>query len=151
MRKFILTATVTLAATAAMSALAVQPPAYLGAWVVSRSQPAPWAAPDEPPVQSDIERLVGKRVVFDRDLIVAPEPLGCIGPHYEIVSYTSDLLFQGSLTEPDKQAMALGYRLPQIMTLETGCAGPIEFHFINATTAMFALNNRLYRLERARR
>jgi len=150
-RKFILTASVTLAATAAVTALAAQPPAYLGAWVISRSQPAPWAAPGEPPVQSDIERLVGKRVVFDKDRIAAPEPLACAGPHYEIVSYTSDLLFQGNLTEPDKQAMDLGYRLPQIMTLETGCAGPIEFHFLNGNTAMFALNDRLYRLERTRR
>jgi len=134
-----------------MTVFAAQPPAYLGPWVIARSQAAPWSAPDEPPVQSDIERLVGKRVVFDRDRIEAPEPLACAGPHYEIISYTSDLLFQGNLTDPDKQAMALGYRLPQIMTLETGCAGPIEFHFLNAITAMFALNNRLYRLERARR
>ena len=100
-------------------------------------------------MQSDIRRLIGKRIVFAPNRIDAPQPLTCRGPHYEIKDYTSDLLFQGTLTDPDKQAAALGFTLPKIRTLETGCAGPIDFHFANANTAMFALNNRIYRLDRA--
>ena len=55
------------------------------------------------------------------------------------------------MTDPDKQAVALGYRIPQIMTLQTGCPDIIDFHFVDANTAMFALDNRLYRMERAAR
>ncbi|MGE5723286.1 MAG: hypothetical protein ACM3YM_12585, partial [Sphingomonadales bacterium] len=66
--------------------------------------------------------------------------------------YTPDMLFQGTLTDPERQARALGYASGRtIRTLETGCEGAIDFHFIDARTALFALNNRIYRLERVRR
>ena len=91
------------------------------------------------------------RVVFAANRIDAPPPLTCAGPRYEIKTYPPDGLFQGNLTDPDKQAVALGYRIPQIMTLETGCPDIIDFHFVDANTAMFALDNRLYRMERAAR
>ena len=151
LRSSVINGAAALALLVSLSASAAERSAFLGAWLISSSQPAPWARPGEPPVQSDISRLIGKRVVFAANRIDAPSPLACAGPHYEIKTYTPDLLFQGNLTDPDKQAVALGYRIPQIMTLETGCSGPIDFHFVDANTAMFALNNRLYRMERAAR
>ena len=134
-----------------VSASAGERSAFLGAWLISGSQPAPWAAPGQQPPQSDIDRLVGKRVVFASDRIDAPPPLACVGPRYEIKTSPPDGLFQGNLTDPAKQAVALGYRIPQIMTLETGCPDIIDFHFVDSDTAMFALDNRLYRIERAAR
>ena len=151
LRKFMTNGTAAVAVIAGMSASAAEPSAFLGAWLISSSQPAPWVAPDQPLGQSDISGLVGKRVVFAAKRIHAPPPLTCAGPRYEIETTPPDGLFQGNLTDPDKQAVALGYRIPQIMTLETGCPDIIDFHFIDANTAMFALDNRLYRMERAAR
>ncbi len=133
------------------NASAAEPSAFLGAWLISSSQPAPWAAPGQQPPQSDIDRLVGKQVVFAANRVDAPPPLACVGPRYEIKTHPPDGLFQGNLTDPDKQAVALGYRIPQIMTLETGCPDIIDFHFVDTNTAMFALDNRLYRMERRAR
>jgi hypothetical protein len=122
-------------------------PDFLGKWTIATSQPAPWSKPGEKPVASDLKALIGHDLTFRKDRIDAPSPLGCRKPHYEIKAYTADLLFQGSLTDPDKQATALGYS-KSIATLETGCEGAFDFHFLNNDSAMFGLNNRLYRLER---
>jgi hypothetical protein len=120
---------------------------FLGKWSVTTSQPAPWARPDDKPVESDLKALMGKIVTFSSDRIDAPRPLTCRKPHYEMKQYQFDMLFQGGLTEPAKQATALGYS-ERVATLETGCEGAIDFHFVNRDTAMFALNNRLYKIER---
>ena len=122
-------------------------PAFLGKWTITTSQPAPWSGPGDKPVESDLKALIGHDVTFLKDRIDAPSPLRCRKPHYEITAYTPDMLFQGSLTDPDKQANALGYG-KSIITLETGCEGAFDFHFMNDDSAMFGLNNRLYRLER---
>lgn len=123
---------------------------FLGKWTITTSQPAPWSKPDDKPVESDIKALMGHDVVFLKDRIEAPSPLRCRKPHYEMKQYPPDMLFQGSLNDPDKQAKALGYG-SSIATLETGCEGAFDFHFLNADSAMFGLNNRLYRLERKKR
>ncbi|MDB5723917.1 MAG: hypothetical protein JWQ16_671, partial [Novosphingobium sp.] len=57
-------------------------------------------------------------------------------------------LFQGGLTAPAAQAAELGFRPAAIPTLETGCEGLIDFHFTEAGTALFALNNNIYTLRR---
>ena len=151
LRKSVTNGAAAVALLVGASASAAERSDFLGAWLISGSQPAPWATPGQQPPQSDISRLVGKRVVFAADRIDAPPPLACVGPRYEIETYPPDGLFQGNLTDPAKQAVALGYRSPQIMTLETNCPDIIDFHFIDANTAMFALDNRLYRMERAAR
>ncbi|AMN42829.1 hypothetical protein [Rhodoplanes sp. Z2-YC6860] len=122
-------------------------PDFLGKWTIVSSQPAPWSKPGGKPVASDLKALIGHDVTFRKDRIDAPSPLRCRKPHYEIKAYTPDLLFQGSLTDPDKQATALGYG-KSMATLETGCEGAFDFHFLDNDSAMFGLNNRLYRLER---
>jgi hypothetical protein len=120
---------------------------FLGKWTVTTSQPAPWAQLSDKPVESDLKALLGKAVTFSLGRIDAPRPLSCRKPHYQVKQYQPDMLFQGGLTEPAKQAAALGYS-EKISTLETGCEGAIDFHFVNPDTAMFALNNRLYKIER---
>lgn len=151
LRKSFANGIVAVALMAGAAASAAEPSAFLGVWRISGSQPAPWSTPSQQPPQSDIDRLVGKQVTFAANRIDAPPPLACTGPRYDIKTYPPDGLFQGNLTDPAKQAVALGYRIPQIMTLETGCRGFIDFHFVDANTAMFALDNVLYRLERAAR
>ena len=121
---------------------------YQGIWTVTTSEPAPWSEPKEKPVASDLKALIGHTVTFWTDRIDAPPPLGCRKPHYAIKQYSPDMLFQGGLTDPGKQATALGFTDKKIQTVETGCEGAIDFHFVNAGTALFGLNNRVYRMER---
>jgi hypothetical protein len=120
---------------------------FLGTWTVATSEPAPWASPAEKPVASDLKALIGRSVSFQADRIDAPAPLKCRKPKYEVKPYTPDMLFQGSLTDPKRQAAALGFAAT-VPTVETGCEGAIDFHFLNADTALFGLNNRIYRLQR---
>ena len=125
-------------------------PDYLGSWTVQGSEPAPWASSADKPVASDLKALIGKTVVFRADRIEAPAPLGCRKPHYEIKQYDPDMLFQGNLTRPKAQATTLGFADGKIPTLETGCEGAIDFHFAGSDAAMFALNNRVYKLVRTK-
>ena len=114
------------------------------------SEPAPWADARDKPVASDIKSLIGHTVSFAPDRIDAPAPLACRRPHYEIKSYTPDMLFQGGLTDPGNQARTLGFAGNTIPTVETGCEGALDFHFLNVDAALFGLNNRIYRIERAK-
>jgi hypothetical protein len=123
---------------------------FLGAWRVTGSQLAPWYKRGDALSASDVRHLTGARVVFSAHAITAPVPLACKGPHYEVKEVPPDFLFQGTLTDPAAQAKALGYK-PTIVTLETGCEGLIDYHFLDPDTALFALNNRLYRIERVKR
>jgi hypothetical protein len=121
-------------------------PSYLGNWRVTSSRPAPWVGPDDKPYIPDMKRLMGQVISFTPTRIVAPQPLTCRGPIYRIKVYPRDMLFQGGLTDAARQAKALGFAGAKITTLETGCEGLIDFHFVNPSTAFFALNNRLYRI-----
>lgn len=121
---------------------------HLAAWTVTSSAAAPWSLPGEAPVQSDLDALIGKTVTFTAKRIVAPPPLACSGPHYELKTYAPDMLFQGGLTDPGKQAAALGFQGASIQTLETGCEGAIDFHFVSPLKAEFGLNNRVYVMKR---
>lgn len=117
---------------------------YKGQWMIASAQPAPWT---QSPV-SDEDRLVGQSVFFARDTITAPQPLDCKGPRYKLRSTVPEGLFQGNLTAPAEQAAKLGLKGRKIRTLQTGCEGFIDFHFVDGATAMFALNNMIYTIRR---
>lgn len=119
-------------------------PEILGAWRITDAQVAPWAQPDSGFSAEEEHRLVGSTLTFAKARITGLRPLSCQKPHYHFLDVPPDYLFQGGLTDPAAQAMALGFHPPKITTLETGCAGWIDFHFVDARTAMFGLNNRIY-------
>jgi hypothetical protein len=135
---------------AAPAAAAQAAPDYLGTWVIEASTPAPWIKSDAELFEEERVALVGKRIVLSRRDITGPPPMGCKGPHYRIRRYPADMLFQGGLTEPAAQATALGFSGRSIATLETGCEGLLDYHFIDGGTAMFALNNAIYLIRKTR-
>ena len=144
-----------LTATFAVSGLAMAQDRYAGAWKIASSEPVPWPHKAEWLVPKEIKRLVGSTVVFKADRIEGPTPLACKGPHYEIVQYGADMLFQGSLEEygdkkttPDKAATQLGFTKRPIPSITTGCASEIEFHIIDDDHMLFGLNNSVYRMTR---
>jgi hypothetical protein len=141
-----------LAALILSAAPAAAQGAFAGTWVIRpAAATAPWVPQGTtPPADSYQRRLAGGRVTFARDRISGPEPLACRRPHYETRDYGADMLFQGNLNPADAQATALGFSTRPIKTLETGCAGGIDFHLIDDNTMAFALNNRIYTLDRVR-
>ena len=132
----------------AASAEAPPEPPHLGTWLIAEVRPAPWVDARNPATAPFDDRLVGQTVTYTPVRIAAPRPLACAHPRYRWVAVPPENLFQGGLTAPAAQAAALGFRPAAIATLETGCEGLIDFHFTEAGTALFALNNNIYTLRR---
>jgi len=109
--------------------------------------PWPWA---EKGIASDAEasRLLNQPVSILPTSIDGPKPLLCRKLKYKVTSYAPDMLFQGSLTAPDRQARALGFKNSSIKTLETGCEAGIDFHMVDDMTVLFGLNDRVYTMTR---
>lgn len=120
------------------------PPFFIGNWTITRSIRAPGIGPDAAEDRAEVARLVGGTLRFSAGAIAGPRPLPCRAPHYELKDYSPAMLFQGTLTDAGPQAAALGFARPKVRTLETGCGGALDFHFIDAATALFMLNNRIY-------
>lgn len=140
-----------LLALCAGSAAAQTPAApyrYLGAWRIAEAQTAPWVTQENPADRAESRQLIGRIVVYTSRRILGPAPLACKGPVYEMREWPPEGLFQGGLTAPEQQADELGFRSDAIPTLETGCEGSIDFHFVDEKTALFALDNMIYTLRR---
>lgn len=136
--------------TATSATPATARPDYLGVWEIAESKPAPWIRSEAELFPEERAELVGKRIVFSNNGIVAPAPMGCRRPHYRLRRDPADMLFQGVLTDPARQAAALGFVGTRFVTLETGCEGLLDYHFLDDNTAMFALNNAIYLVRKAR-
>ncbi len=104
-----------------------------------------------------MKSLVGKTIVIKPSKTVGPGILACKGPNYRVVDFPANMLFQGAFEEmqskdksvdPVKIAAKLGFRGTKWKTLETGCANELDYHFVDATTAEFALNNYIYTLKK---
>jgi hypothetical protein len=130
---------------------------YLGTWKIESAVVAPWWTDRTKPDAAEMAALVGKTIVLTPAGISGPRQLACKGPHYQVKDYPADMLFQGMLEEmherdktadPGKVAATLGFKGSRSKTLETGCGNEIDFHFIDAKTAAFGLNNYIYTLKR---
>jgi hypothetical protein len=130
---------------------------YVGAWKIESAVVAPWWTDHAKPDPAEMTALTGKTIVVTPTGIAGPRQLACKGPRYGVKEYPADMLFQGMLGEmherdksvdPVKVAATLGFRGSRWKTLETGCGNELDFHFIDATTATFGLNNYVYTLKK---
>ena len=121
---------------------------FLGTWTIAREEVAPWATDHQAIHSAEAARLLHTIVTFMPNRIVGPEPLSCPRLRYHLRASAPDRLFQGSLPRPNVQARALGFQGTTIATLETGCAGGIDFHFRDSDTALFGLNDVIYTLQK---
>jgi hypothetical protein len=119
-------------------------------WMLGEHVAAPWAKGMGQ--QDSLNKLLGYPIRFLRERIDAEAPLACAKPKYEFKQLAPRALFNGRLTDPDKQAAALGFdeaniREQKIWTLATGCG--VEFHFLDPYTALFAVGDDfVHKLER---
>jgi len=127
---------------------------FAGTWVVSDAQPAPWvdgSAQNQPDFDEAIKH--GK-FTFRKGSVAGPPPFDCKKVQYTLSEVGPDYLFQGGLTDPVKQAAALGFTSQKIVSLNMGCVSneadiEMDFALIDHDTAVFGLNNVIYRMKRA--
>ncbi|HEY5289217.1 MAG TPA: hypothetical protein VIJ59_04210 [Caulobacteraceae bacterium] len=129
----------------------------MGRWIIAKAELAPWADPLQRGGRAEERRLVGKTVTFAPHAVTGPAPLGCGRATYSLHDDTADLLFEGSLAEPDQigrprnpeaLARALGMTTHTVRTVETSCS-EVAYHQFSRTTLVFGLNNRIYTLRPA--
>ena len=136
------------------SAPALAQDVFAGTWVVSDAQPAPWVD-GSAGTQPDIDPAISHgKFTFKKDAVEAPAPFGCKQVQYTLSEVGPDYLFEGGLTDPVKQAAALGFTSQKIVSLNMGCVSndadiEMDFDLIDRDTAVFALNNVIYKMVRA--
>ncbi len=138
-----------LAGCAVADAQSLEPSPVGATFVITGSQKAPWATDSFGDENARSRALQGKTITFAAKAINAPQPMACRKPRYERVAVEPDGLFQGGLKAPARDAAALGYPSPTIPSLLTGCE--VDYHLLDADHALFALDNRLYRIARVKR
>ena len=127
---------------------------FAGTWVVSDAQPAPWVD-GSAQNQADFDEVIKHgKFTFRKDSVAGPPPFDCKKVQYTLSEVGPDYLFQGGLTDPVKQAAALGFTSQKIVSLNVGCVSneadiEMDFALIDHDTAVFGLNNVIYRMRRA--
>ena len=133
-------------------------PFYFGTWKIVSAVSAPWVQGkpyDDDTAES--KSLTGKTVVIKAGEITGPKIIMCKGPKYRVLDFPANMLFQGAFEEmqrknkavdPDKLAAKLGFHGKTFKTIETGCSNELDYHFVDETTAEFALNNYIYTLKK---
>jgi hypothetical protein len=139
---------------AGASAVSAQAADLTGRWIIAKSALAPWADPLQRGGPEEERRLVGRTVTFGLHSVTGPAPLGCRRATFSAHDDTADLLFEGSLAEPDHAgkprdavalARALGMTTRTVRTVETSCS-EVAYHRFSPNTLVFGLNNRIYTL-----
>lgn len=124
---------------------------FAGSWDVIDVQPAPWVEADyKGPVNEEIAK---GRITFMGNSVQAPGFLNCDKAKFELSTVPPEYLFQGGLSDPQKQAAALGHKGGEIQNLAMSCDRSdadvyMDFSLIDADLMVFALDNMIYRLTR---
>jgi hypothetical protein len=125
--------------------------AVTGTWVIRQAAPvAPWVAQGAtPPSDREQRRLAGGRVTFRADRISGPAPARLPRPALPGARLRRRHAVPGQ-SHPGRGA-GDGARLHRTADQDArdGCAGAIDFHMLDDNTMSFALNNRIYTLDRS--
>lgn len=130
---------------------------YAGTWKINSAALAPWADAAHKDDAAEMRSLVGRIVIIKENEITGPRQVACKGPKYKVVDSSAEGLFQGAFDEihrkdpsvdPGKLAAKAGFKGTLWKTLETGCGNELDYHFIDADTVTFGLNNYIYYLKK---
>lgn len=127
---------------------AVQAAEWPGEWRVQQVQPAPWVPEGAELPASAI--APGEVLALSTDRLQGPGVLNCAQATVSTLTIPPPGLFQGGLPAPaEDAARALGFAAGDIESLRVDCSsGSFDFHFADAATLLFALDNRIYTLGR---
>jgi hypothetical protein len=125
----------------------------IGTWTVIEAKTGPWydgsgAKPEVDP------KLAHATFVFTANSATGPLPIGCGKAKFTTSVVGSDYLFEGGLKDPKKDAAGLGFKSDKITSVNEGCLKPdadmeMDIAFIDSDTAVFGLNNVVYKMKRA--
>jgi hypothetical protein len=125
--------------------------ALFGKWQITEAAAAPWA-PKQKGQTAETRKLLNMPIIFAAKTMKSNYPtLNCSDASFEVRSDPPDVLFQGSLLEPNQESVALSLGFPRgdVPGVEVNCSsGDFPFHFRDADTVLFALNNVVYTLKR---
>ncbi|RJF88432.1 hypothetical protein D3874_16585 [Oleomonas cavernae] len=142
---------VVLAVLVAGSAAHAADQTLLGAWKISDAVMAPWVAQQSPDEVAEMAKLKGQPVTFAAHEVIAASVIGCTDVGYEVTRIPPEGLFQGGLPEgrQAQAAAALGLPPGEVPGIDVACStGLFSYHFRDASTALFALDNVIYTLTR---
>jgi hypothetical protein len=131
-------------------------PTHTGVSKLDTAVVAPWCNENTPPDATYPKALQGETSTIKTGSIEGPQPLSWAATKPAIQHDPADMLFPGNFEEmprrnpevnPSALAASLGFKGRSTrQTLETGCDNAIDFHFIDARTAAFALDNYVYKI-----
>lgn len=141
---------VIIAVTAAVFSIAEAggPPPVSGKWRITRIAGGPWAEPAVIAAFRPSDSLLGESVMFLRDEIVAPDPVGCARATYTAYDAPVREMFQGAeLTEND--VIALGVAGPTVPSFSVSCTlGLYEYHRVSEVSILVGIDNHVWTLDR---
>ena len=125
--------------------------ALFGKWQITDAAIAPWAA-NQKGQSAETRKLLNLQITFAAKTMKSNyATLNCSDAAFEVRSDPPDVLFQGALLEPNQASVAesMGFPRGDVAGVEVNCAsGDFPFHFRDADTALFALNDVIYTLKR---
>jgi hypothetical protein len=128
---------------------------FAGSWDVFNVHAAPWldANVDSKPYLN--EEIARGRITFMAESVQGPGFLNCDKAHFEVMKVPPEYLFQGGLTDAARQAKDLGFAEGEIVQLSMSCISDdadisMDFDLIDQDTAVFALDNMIYRMKRVK-
>jgi len=146
----VLLAALGLVAATWLDAIAAENPLF-GKWQITDAAAAPWAGKQRGQ-SAETRKLLNLQISFAAKTMKSNYPtLNCTDAAFEISSDPPDVLFQGMLSEPNQESVAqsLGFPRGDVPSVEVNCSsGDIPFHFRDANTVLFALNDVIYTLTR---
>jgi hypothetical protein len=121
-------------------------PSISGKWRITRSVVAPWT--DETGAGAP-SLAVGSTVTFTRSLVAGPHPVGCRLARYEQTEVPTEGLFQGAGISAN-DAISLGLAGEKFEGVSVTCDGGVfEYHRASENSFVFALDNRIWTLDRS--
>lgn len=133
----------------AVKPAAATPSELIGTWRVIRGTAAPWIAGKNQ--HPDTSTWIGKSVRFDARRVIGPEVLNCANARYEKTSVPAEGMFQGNLSKSAKNdAMLVGVSKFPIAGVSLTCdTGIFEFHFPDRYSALLAMSDGIWTLDRS--
>jgi hypothetical protein len=122
----------------------------MGEWRFVRAQVAPWVV-EKKSGNPNAKGWIGRRIRFEPTRVVGPGALGCAHAVYRPSRFDADALFQGALPAPAAgSAEQLGIVGAPLAGTTLDCdSGLFEYHRVDANTAVVALDNVIWTLDRS--
>ena len=141
-------------AATAKTASAAKPAAQnrnrlLGTWRITRGIVAPWVTDQKQ--RPDSTTWIGHTIRFDASRVIGSEVLHCGSARYEATSVPVEGMFQGTMELAVKsEASRIGVsKFPIPGTSLTCDTGIFEFHYPDSSSALLALSNVIWTLDRS--